>query len=96
MSKIDISKIDEWQIHDLLDRTSAEELRMTLVNEIKRLRCFLVELRKCNYINNEESKKFLDLILLLQDKEYRLYHMLMDKDLHFFGDDFKDESIYPF
>ena len=61
MSNFDINKIDEWQINDLLDRPSAEDLRMTLVNEIKKLRCFLVELRKCNYINNEESQKFFDL-----------------------------------
>ena len=96
MSNFDINKIDEWQINDLLDRPSAEDLRMTLVNEIKKLRCFLVELRKCNYINNEESQKFFDLILLLQDKEYKLYKMLRNKDLHFFGDDDKDDSIYPF
>lgn len=96
MSKFDINKIDEWQINDLLDRPSAEDLRMTLVNEIKKLRCFLVELRKCNYINNEESQKFFDLILLLQDKEYKLYNMLRNKDIHFFGDEDKDDSIYPF
>ena len=96
MSKFDINKIDEWQINDLLDRPSAEDLRMTLVNEIKKLRCFLVELRKCNYINNEESQKFFDLILLLQDKEYKLYNMLRNKELQLFGDDDKDDSIYPF
>ena len=32
MSNFDINKIDEWQINDLLDRPSAEDLIMTLVN----------------------------------------------------------------